>query len=276
MGVVYEAEDHAAVAAGGAEVPARGAGRTTPTRRAGCSARRRPSRCSIIPTSAPSTTSTSTRARAFIAMERVRRRQPQAPHGAQTLTTPKSSTSPCRSPRRSRPRTPTGVVHRDIKPGNILSATDGAGEGARLRAGAAASRCRDTGELGCEGSTIPGPAARHRQLHGARADPADAAGSAQRSVFAGRRDLRDGDGEAALCGRVPDETVTNILEKAPIPVTELTPRAARGARRVCRAPSVEARGRSLPVGRGGAGGSRRDDALKGGPMSNLLRRLRPR
>ncbi len=83
-------------------------------------------------------------------------------------------------------------------------------------------------------------------------------------------------GRLPFAGTSPHETVTNILEKDPIPVTELTPQrpAALGG--------VVGRLLSKPVGDRyqSAEAVMLDlDALaraKGGAMSNLLRRLRPR
>ena len=95
------------------------------------------------------------------------------------------------APERHRPpRHQAGQHHRQRR---------GPREGAGLRTGAALPPGRRHRGRGADGIDAAGPAARHGQLHGAGAHPADAARSAERSVLAGRGDVRDGDRPAAVC-----------------------------------------------------------------------------
>jgi len=169
----------------------------------------------------------------------------------------------------------SGVVHRDIKPGNIMIGP--AGLVKVLDFGLARRfKMPDTGEIMMHGSTIPGRPlgtanymAPERIMQGPL-DPRSALFSLGVVIY------EMATGRLPFAGTSPHETVTNILEKDPIPVTELTPQrpAALGGivGRLLSKPvddryqSAEALILDL-------------DALaraKAGTMSNLLRRLRTR
>ena len=146
-------------------------------------------------------------------MELLEGPDPQAPHRRQAA-------SRCRSSSRSASRSPTrldaahskGIVHRDIKPANIFLVDRGPREDPRFRPGEAHAAQRDVAESA--GATFtptqshldqrpdePGQLLGTTALHVAGAGPGRGAGRALGPVLAGRRALRNGDGDHALLRR---------------------------------------------------------------------------
>ena len=115
-----------------------------------------------------------------------------------------------------------GVIHRDVKPGNIFVSENGQ---VKVLDFGLARRVptEDSSAIPARRLDDSRTADRHGELHGARADPADAARRAERSVFAGVVMYEMATGRLPFTGASPFETVTNILDNEPTPLTKLSP-----------------------------------------------------
>jgi serine/threonine protein kinase len=164
-----------------------------------------------------------------------------------------------------------GIIHRDIKSSNIMITPTG--QAKVLEFGLARPVEEDANESDLTRAGVVMGTPTHMSPEQARGEPLDH----RSDIFSlGVVMYEMATGRLPFAAASPFETVTNILEKDPLPVTELAPQrtAALGG--------IIARLLSKPVGdryQSAEVVSADLEALtraKGGGMSNLLRRLRPR
>src|SRR5262245_1282660 len=158
----------------------------------------------------------------FIAMECVEGLNLKTYMSRHTLTTPQIADMGLQITSALSAAHAKGIVHRDIKPGNLIVSESGTvkvldfGLARRFRA-------EDTGELGPEGSTIPGrPMGTANYMAPERIlqlplDP-------RSDLFSlGVVMYEMATGRLPFAGVSPSETVSNVLDKDPDPLTMLAP-----------------------------------------------------
>jgi len=160
---------------------------------------------------------------AFIVMERLDGVNLKLHMARQTLTTPELAGIALQVTHALEAAHAAGVVHRDIKPGNIVVGS--AGQVKVLDFGLARRFMLpdDTGPLMLDGSTIPGrPLGTANYMAPERIlqlplDPRSDLFSLGVVIY------EMATGRLPFGGASPSETVTNVLEKDPVPLTRLSP-----------------------------------------------------
>ena len=115
-----------------------------------------------------------------------------------------------------------GVVHRDIKPRNILITRIWAREGRGLRHSAG---------IGGNHDLPPGRHPGQREVHVPRAGGGGTGGASERPILVRRRPLRDAHGEGPLRGQVAGRRVRRACEGATAPSERGEPGDSEGPRR---------------------------------------------
>ena len=157
----------------------------------------------------------------FIAMERLEGTNLKAHIARKTLETPEVLEIAAQIAEALEAAHGAGIVHRDIKPGNIFVSPGG--QVKVLDFGMARSFSRDDGAGPADGSTIPGrPIGTVNYMAPERIlqMPLDA----RCDLFSlGVVIYEMATGRLPFAGASPSETVTNILENQPMPLTKLSP-----------------------------------------------------
>ena len=163
--------------------------------------------------------------RAFIAMECVEGANLKTFMARRTLETPQIADIALQVTRALDAAHGKGIVHRDIKPGNIV--VTAAGEVKVLDFGLARRFRSETDDLGPDGSTSPGrPIGTANYMAPERIlqlplDPRSDLFSLGVVIY------EMATGRLPFAGSSPSETITNVLEKEPLPVTALAPHRPR-------------------------------------------------
>jgi serine/threonine protein kinase len=164
---------------------------------------------------------------AFIVMERVDGVNLRAYMSRRTLTTAEIVALSMQIAEALEAAHEKGIVHRDIKPGNIL--VNERGEVKVLDFGLARRfRTNDTGEIGVEGSTIPGrPVGTANYMAPERIlqlplDPRSDLFSLGVVIYEMATE------RLPFAAASPSKTVSNVLDKDPVPLTTLAPQHPKG------------------------------------------------
>jgi serine/threonine protein kinase len=160
---------------------------------------------------------------AFIAMERVEGSNLKQHMARQTLTTPEIVDIALQITQALEAAHAAGIVHRDIKPGNIVVSSTGQVKVLDFGLARRFIRSDDTGDALFGGSTIIGrPLGTVNYMAPERIQqmPPDP----RSDLFSlGVVIYEMSTGRLPFAGGSPSETVTNILEKDPTPLTKLSP-----------------------------------------------------